>query len=637
MIQPLRVLFVEDREDDAVLVQLELKRGGYQLKTTRVETRETMQEQLRSSEWDLIISDFSMPQFDAAGALTVLKESGIDLPFIIVSGTVGEETAVHALRSGAHDFIPKTNLKRLLPAVTRELGDAANRRERRRAEDQLRGSLQTVAAMFRATPAPIIVIDPQGRVLRWNPAAEQVFGWTAEEVIGKELPIVPKNKYAEFHDRLRRALKGEHLPSAEVTRLRKDGSEVRVVLSTARLTDGNGDEPSVMGIFLDVTEQRALEEQFRQAQKMEAVGRLAGGIAHDFNNVLTAIHGYASLLVADLPDHDEHRSDAQEIVNAAERAASFTRQLLAFSRKQVIQPEAIDLNVVVTDLKKLLDRMIGEHVALNVTLNPGPTFVFADKGQIEQVIINLVVNARDAMEGSRDAAVGLRTYCTSLDAQKALELRCETPGTYCVVEVTDRGMGIEPEYLELIFEPFFTTKDVGKGTGLGLSTVYGIARQNGGFVSVSSVVGEGSTFSLFLPEVEAPAEKAPAASQRTRESEDAAARTILVVEDEAAIRQLVVRVLERAGYRVLSAGDPSEALRILAEEPAVELLLTDLMLPQMSGKELAGRAQAMQPNLRVVLMSGYADEQMELDVPYLEKPFTPKELLTKLAELFDTR
>jgi PAS domain S-box-containing protein len=627
----LRLLCVEDREDEAELVLREIRRAGYQIEYDRVETADEMRAAL-TREWDAVISDYSMPQFDAVAALRVLHESGKDLPFIIVSGTVGEDIAVIAMKAGAHDFIPKGNLRRLLPALERELREAAVRAERHHAEEQLRQTNEVVAASFAASPTPMILLDRHVRVLRWNPAAERVFGWTAEEVIGRPIPFIPPGDRF-FESTISTLMRGQAVSNLEVERTRRDGSKVRFLISAAPIY-GNDGVSATVGILVDITEQRNLEEQLRQAQKMEAVGLLAGGIAHDFNNVLTAIHGYASLLIAELPNGDERREDAEEIVRAAERAASFTRQLLAFSRKQVIQPDRLELNEVISGMKNLLDRMIGDQVQLKLDVSEKDNLVYADRGQIEQVIINLVVNARDAMMGHPESTIVLKTYCMKLGPQDVQPLRGESPGDYCVVEVSDSGSGIEPEFLERIFEPFFTTKEVGKGTGLGLSTVYGIARQNGGFVRVSSTVAQGTTFSLFLPEIKAGSGIDEPAHRPALHPEPQASHVILVVDDEDAIRQLIVRVLTRAGHRVIGAADPQEAIRLLEEEHGVDLILTDLMLPQLSGKELAARAQSIRPGVRIAYMSGYADETVDADVPYLEKPFTPKELTTMVTNLF---
>ena len=628
---PLRVLFVEDRPDDALLLERELRRGGYSVEATRVETEAALRTELQTEQWDLIISDYSMPQFNALRALEVFKESGLDLPFIIVSGTIGEDVAVAVLKGGAHDFIPKGTLQRLLPAIERELREAESRRERRLAEEELRTKNEVIAAVFTASPVPMILLDENAHVLRWNCAAERVFGWSAGETVGRPLRIVPESEIERHRSLLKRVFQGEHLSNQEIVRVRKDGSLTRILVSAAPIKGSSNQTTSVLGILVDVTEQRNLEEQLRQAQKMEAVGRLAGGIAHDFNNVLTAIQGYANLVIADTPETDERRSDLLEILQAADRAASFTRQLLAFSRKQITQPVHTDLNGLIANMEKLLARVIGDHIRIEFEPSTQPQYVYADKGQLEQVILNLAVNARDALPAESEGRIVLRTYCELLTTVQTMHNRVIEPGSYCVLEVEDNGSGIPAENLDRIFDPFFTTKDVGKGTGLGLSTVYGIAQQNNGFIRVKSAVGAGTTFSVFLPESTAE----PDTAVESAPPAVAVAHTnlcVLVVEDEAAIRNLITRVLRRAGYRVLAAADALEALQIMEGED-FDILLTDLMLPQMNGQELTRRVRERRPQVASIYMSGFAEEEIDAGMPYLEKPFTPADLLQKLQQI----
>ncbi|MEX2283923.1 MAG: response regulator [Gemmatimonadota bacterium] len=634
MAKTLRVLMIEDRGDDALLVIRELtQRGGYRVTSDRVETADTMRAALTQNDWDLVISDYSMPTFNAPAALALLRASGLDIPFIIVSGTVGEEVAVHALKAGAHDFLSKANLSRLVPAVERELREAASRRERRNAEDRLRESTSAMAALFGASPLAIIVIDGRGNVQRWNPAAERTFGWSASEVIGKPVPFVPESTQGDYRNRLGRVMAGEPIFAEEVERAHKDGRPLRLTISAAPLRDAQDQVSGVMMILADVTEQRRLEEQFRQAQKMEAVGRLAGGIAHDVNNVLTAITGYSTLLLADLAESDHRRGDIQEILNAAERAGSFTRQLLAFSRKQVVQPTVLDLNSLSTELEKLLRRVVTENIELVLELDPALPPVLADRGQIEQILINLVVNARDAMP--KGGTISIRTCRLSLPDGKP-ENELLPAGDWVTLELADTGVGIPPEYMERMFEPFFTTKEVGKGTGLGLSTVYGIVKQAGGHIRVTSEVGRGSTFRIFLApttQIETPVRPAPV---EARAAVDHA--YILVVEDDAAIRSVIRRTLERANYRVETVERPSAALKLLSRNPGIDFLLTDLMLPEMTGLELLDKVRELRPHLKALFISGYteADVSGHPETPLLEKPFTPWDLLRKLREVMAT-
>jgi signal transduction histidine kinase len=380
------------------------------------------------------------------------------------------------------------------------------------------------------------------------------------------------------------------------------------------------------------------QDQLRQAQKMEAVGRLAGGVAHDFNNLLTAITGYSDLLMSDLAEGDPRRADLEQIKHAADRAAGLTRQLLAFSRRQVLQPRVLDLNVVITDVEKMLRRVIGEDIDL-VTI-PGSALgrVKADPGQLDQVILNLAVNARDAMpEGGK---LTIETANVELDGAYALRHIAVRPGPYVMLAVSDTGCGMDAEILARLFEPFFTTKEVGKGTGLGLATVYGIVTQSGGSISVYSEPGRGTTFKMYLPRVkEAVETRVVVASPDTpvRGSE-----TILVVEDEEAVRSLARLVLERKGYTVLEARHGTEALRVSERhEGPIALVLTDLVMPGLGGRELAGRLATVRPDTKVLYMSGYTDNAivhqgvLDAGAAFLSKPFTPDALARKVREVLD--
>jgi len=393
----------------------------------------------------------------------------------------------------------------------------------------------------------------------------------------------------------------------------------------------------VWGSQRDVTEQRRLEEQFRQAQKMEAVGQLAGGIAHDFNNLLTAILGNTQLLLRDLPPGDASRADVEEIRKASERAAGLTRQLLAYSRRQLLQPEVLDLNVVVAEMDRMLRRLIGEHIALATVLAPQLGRVRADPSQIEQVIVNLVVNARDAMpNGGR---LTIETANVDLDEAYAERHLGAAPGAYAMLAVTDTGTGIEASVRAHLFEPFFTTKEVGKGTGLGLATVYGIVKQSGGYISVYTEVGHGSSFKVYLPRIAAPLPPAPVASRpaATRGSE-----TVLVVEDDHAVLALARRALEAEGYTVLAASDPADGLRLVERHGGpIHLLLTDVVMPGMSGRELAAQLAARRTGLRVLYMSGYPGDAvvhggaLAPGSAFLQKPFGPEGLARKVRDVLD--
>ena len=388
----------------------------------------------------------------------------------------------------------------------------------------------------------------------------------------------------------------------------------------------------------DVTESRATEEQLRQSQKMEAVGRLAGGIAHDFNNLLTAIIGYAELARSRLKVEDPSRAELAEIEKAGRRAAGLTRQLLAFSRKQVLQPRVVNLNQIVGDMDQMLQRLIGEDIELVTLPRENLGSVMADTGQIEQVVLNLAINARDAMP--RGGKLTIETAEAELDENYSAFHFDVPPGHYVSLIVSDNGIGMDAKTLSYAFEPFFTTKEIGKGTGLGLSTVYGIVKQSGGHVTVYSEPGVGTTFKIYLPRVEALPDVT--ASSTRHPVQAGGTETVLVVEDEEPVRRLVCRSLEAQGYKTLSAAGPNEALAVCEEHAGeIHLMLTDVVMPRLGGKGLAKQATAVRPGMKVLFMSGYTDDAivhhgvLDAGTPFLQKPFTPSALSRKVREVLD--
>ena len=536
--------------------------------------------------------------------------------------------------------VPSTNTALLLYvgilAVTGlSLGPATPRHER--AERALRTANEHLAAVIQSSPLAIYTLDPTSTVRTWNRAAEALYGWRAEEVIGRPLPTVSQD--LEDHARLRdRVLRGEALRGVEVTRRRKDGTSVNVSLSVAPLHDAAGRVTGMLSLAADVTEMRQLEGQYRQAQKMEAVGRLAGGIAHDFNNLLTAIIGTTALVLEDLELEARARLDIQEIEKAAKRAAGLTRQLLIFSRQQVLEPRALDLNALVGNLEKMLLRLIGEDIELLTKPAAGLGAVRADPGQLEQAIVNLVVNARDAMpQGGR---LTIETAQVELDRGYVAGHVPTQPGRYVLLAISDTGVGMDGATKARLFEPFFTTKEPGRGTGLGLATVYGIVKQSGGYIWAYSELGHGTTFKIYLPRV---AETAEAPESTTGTATPArGSETVLVVEDQEEVRKLTKRVLEARGYAVLAAPNGVEALEIVDRHPTpIHLMITDVVMPGMNGREVAQRACAKRSDLKVLFVSGYTGEAvlqhrlLEPGVAFLQKPFTPDALARKTRQVLD--
>ena len=507
---------------------------------------------------------------------------------------------------------------------------------RRRAEEELRHANGTLRALIEATPLAIVAIDTEENVSQWNSAAERMFGWTGAEVLGRPLPGEASDRKGGWPELCEAARRNASL-TQEAIRRRKDGTFVEVTISAGAFAGPGGAPAGAVSVITDITEQKRLEEQLRQAQKMDAVGRLAGGVAHDFNNLLTVIIGYGEMLLNGLTTDTRPRDYALEILRAAEKASTLTKQLLAFSRRQVTCPVLLDINPVVSGVSNMLRRLIGEDVELILLLNPTLGTVRADPGQIEQIIINLVVNARDAMPAG--GRITIETGITDLGddyAQTHLDVK---PGRYICISVTDTGHGMAESTQSHIFEPFYTTKVVGKGTGLGLSTIYGIVKQNNGSIWVYSEPGEGSTFKIYLPAVaeQAPAEPVIGVGVLERGDE-----TILLVEDEAGLREMARELLEGQGYTVLAAADSHEAMRLCSGHAGpVHLLLTDVVLTTATGHELARRLLHLRSQIRVLFMSGYPAETivergvLEPGALFLEKPFTADALARKVRQVLD--
>ena len=798
-----RILIVEDDPQDAALAEREVRRADIFCTFRRVETRDDMAEALREFVPDVILTDHSLPAFDARSALQLAQQLSPGTPVIVVTGRLGDEPAVQYLQAGAADYIVKDQLHRLGPALLRALDTKRSRQAQARAH-QLQGAIYRIAQVAMSTPgleellpaihqivgelmparnfyialydaandllsfpyvvdehdtdfsskkpgkglteyvvrtgqpllvtpevqvelerrgevelvgAPsidwlgvplkigdraigalvaqtytpgvrygerekeilqfvstqvamaiershaeadlrasearlkaiidaaldaVITMDGDGVVLSWSPQAERVFGWPASEAVGGKLSttIIPP-RFREAHERgLAHFLGTGEGPvlnqRIEITGLRRDGREIPVELTITPVRLGGA---WLFSAFLrDISERKLLEAQLRQAQKMEAVGRLAGGIAHDFNNLLTAIIGYTDLALADLREGDPMRQDMEEILRAAHRAAGLTRQLLAFSRQQVLAPRVLDLNEVVQTVDKMLGRLVGEDIELQSVLAPGLGHIKADPGQLEQVIVNLAVNARDAMPTG--GKLTIETADVEVAETRGRDLTTVPAGRYVMLAITDSGTGMDEDTKARIFEPFFTTKEQGKGTGLGLATVYGIVKQSGGFIWVYSEPGHGTTFKIYLPRVEGAADAlAPpvgtAAVPRGTE-------TVLIVEDEEAVRVLAKTALARKGYRVLEAANGGEALLLCESERApIHLLVTDVVMPGLGGADLAQRLAPLRPDMKVLFISGYTDRAaarhgtMQPGAAYLEKPFSLDALARKVREVLD--
>ncbi|MDZ4797456.1 MAG: response regulator [Bryobacteraceae bacterium] len=511
--------------------------------------------------------------------------------------------------------------------------------ERKRSEEQLRKANDTLRAVIEASPLAIYSLDLQGNVKSWNSAAQEMFGFPAAEVLFCRLPIVAEEDLPAFYKRLSDAALGDVAGGVETKAVRRDGSTTEISIWNAILRDEWGAVDGIVEAVANITERKRLEEQFRQVQKMEAVGRLAGGVAHDFNNLLTVITGYCQMLYDQLGQGHPMAGDVQQVLKAADRATALTRQLLAFSRRQIVQPRIVDAAHLVTDMVPMLERLLGETVHLIIRSQTSAACVRVDPGNIEQVIVNLVVNARDAMPGGGTVYVELRSVRVHADMGSQYITLPE--GQYLVIDVCDTGVGMSEEVMRHLFEPFFTTKEKNRGTGLGLSTSYGIIKQNHGEILVKSRVGEGSTFSIYLPHIDEPCEIPGTAVQPRLVGGH---ETILLAEDEDGVRKVTTEMLRKQGYNVLAAVNGSHALEVASRgETRIDLLITDMVMPGMSGRELADQLRAKRPGTKVLFVSGYTDSgivtegELNSETAFLQKPFKPEDLGRKVREVLASR
>jgi PAS domain S-box-containing protein len=519
--------------------------------------------------------------------------------------------------------------------VVRYVGVAVDITERKQAEAE---KARLVTAIEQSAES-VVITDTTGNIEYVNPAFTRNTGYSREEAVGHnprilksdtEDPVIYQQLWATI-------LKGK-IWHGEIVNRRKDGKLFTEEMNIAPVRGAGGEVTHFIATKQDVTERKHLENQFRQVQKMEAVGRLAGGVAHDFNNLLTIINGYSEIVLDRLKSNDSLRGYVGEIKKAGDRAASLTRQMLAFSRQQVLASRVLDLNSLVADVEKMLRRLIGEDIDFVIVRDPALGQVKADPGQIDQILMNLAVNARDAMP--QGGKLLIETSNVELDDACARSHAVASPGRYVMLAVSDTGIGMDAETQACIFEPFFTTKEKGKGTGLGLAMVYGTVKQSGGYIFVYSEPGRGTTFKIYLPRVDAPDESVQAPETRGRLVDGS--ETILLVEDEEALRDLAANILREHGYKVLESTSPEDALQISERhsEP-IQLLLTDVVLPRMSGRQIAEHLAPLRPAMGVLYMSGYTDDSvvrhgvLEANTAFLQKPFTPASLARKVREVLD--
>jgi PAS domain S-box-containing protein len=628
-----RLLIVEDEPVDAELAVKVLQRAGYPLTFEVIDSAPALDERLAHADYDAILCDHNLQTWTGLDALKILKKSGKEIPFLVLTAVLGDEAAVEYVKQGATDYVLKRHLERLPVALRRALREKTHREEAAQLQELIALAKRDWELTFDSVPDAIMLVDEVSCIRRVNRALIELLGLEFSQVIGKHC-------YEVMH---RSDKPPQNCPHR---RLLETGMEARADIeepwlgkifdhACSPLRDSSGALVGSVVVLRDITERQRLEEQLRQAQKMEAVGRLAGGVAHDFNNLLTVIIGYSDFMLGKLPDSDRLYRPLAEIKRAAERAASLTRRLLAFSRKQVLQPQILDLTSVLESAYEMLRRMIGEDIELVMNLSPALGHVKADPGHIEQVIMNLAVNARDAMP--QGGQLTLEAANVELDASCVSSHEGVRPGPYVMLAVSDTGIGMDAKTQAHMFEPFFTTKE--QGSGLGLATVYGIVKQSGGDVWVYSELGKGTTFKVYLPRIEQAVGVVEAGDRRAEEGPQGS-ENILLVEDEEAVRCLVKETLENKGYEVLEAKGAHEALEVVdRHKEAIHLLLTDVVMPQISGTELAKLLAPLHPETKVLYMSGYTESaafrQSLLDpgTPVLQKPFTLDALTRKLREV----
>ncbi len=673
-----KILVIEDDKVDQMAFERFVRKGHFPYDYEMVGSVMEASEILKSERFDAVVIDYLLKD---GNAFDLFDKAG-DIPIIVVTNIGDVEVAIRAMKEGAYDYLIKDSegsYLKTLPitvknAITRKRVEEELKEYREKLEklvDDRMAELQKEMNERRLTEAALRESEAKYRLLAENvtdciwtidlnlqftyvsPSIKRLLGYTPTEMsvldvsefLSADSAKIALNSFREQIAEDSKLSDSFRTRTLELEYLRKDGSTAHAEVNTSLLRDHKGMPIGILGVTREITERKQaeeekqkLQEQLLQAQKMESVGRLAGGVAHDFNNLLTAILGYGELVLMDLPEDHPAIEKMEIICSAGEKAAVLTRQLLAFSRKQVLEINVVNLNSVVNNMEKILARVIGTDVFLKFKMKPQLPNVLADPGQLEQVLMNLAVNARDAMPCG--GTLTIETSVEELDKQHAQRHGGITSGVYVVLSVTDTGDGMSYEIRERIFEPFFTTKELGEGTGLGLATVYGIIKQHKGGIWVYSEPGKGTTFKIYLSIVD---DKETKTDKKVSVVNAHGIETVLVVDDEPGIRRLIIDVLQPLGYRTLEASCGEEALQVSATtEDSVDLLLVDMVMPGMNGLELAETLEADWPEIKVIFMSGYADSVIAdrakssgHEKNFLQKPLTPGTLTNKLREVLD--
>ena len=638
---PLRLLIADDDPNDLELCLRGLKMSGLAFDAKTVSARDEFIERLREGPVDVVLSAYRMKGWTGMDALAIVRADCPQVPVILWTGTLGDELAVECIKLGIADYVLKDQIARLPMALKRAREERLLREAETRALEALRrGEARYRGLVEHLTYGIFWAEEPSGRLLDLNPALARMLGYESPaELLGLGF-TAPLYCDPADHERTVAEYMNNRRAAATVDWKRKDGTVITVHMIGREVLSPDGKAECAEVMVEDVTERKTLEKQLVQAQKFEAIGQLAGGVAHDFNNMIGAILGWADLGIEETEINSRLHRHFHKVHQQAERAAALTRQLLAFARRQILEPRNVDLNQIVIETVSLLEKVIGSNIEIKADLAPDLAVVRADPTQVEQVLMNLCINARDAMPEGGSLLIESRN--SHLDDQFCAMQPLAHPGDHVVLSVTDTGIGMDAATLDRIFEPFFTTKELGKGTGLGLATVYGIVRQHGGFLQVFSEPGNGSTFRAYFPVSTAPV-SSPERAEDTGPLQGGS-ETILLAEDHEGLRQLALETLMGLGYQVVAAADGEQAVQeFYVRRDQIHLALLDVVMPKLSGPEVYERIRQLKPDLPAIFATGYSPDISLLQTverkgwPVLQKPYTSRALARKVRETLDQR